>query len=74
MKAVKAYAPKEYRLENVPVPKPGPGEAVMKTAACGICGSDLHCFRGAPSYWGDADTPSWVKPPFTPGHEFSGVP
>lgn len=73
MKAVKAYAPKEYRLEDVPVPRLAPGEVLMKVAACGICGSDIHCFHGAPSYWGNDSMPRWVKPPFTPGHEFSGV-
>ncbi len=73
MKAVKAYAPKDYRLEDVPVPKLLPGEVLMQVAACGICGSDIHCFHGAPSYWGNAAMPRWVKPPFTPGHEFSGV-
>lgn len=29
-------------VENVPDPKPGPGDVVVKVRACGICGSDLH--------------------------------
>lgn len=30
------------RVTDVPDPTPGPGEAVIRVAACGICGSDLH--------------------------------
>ena len=29
-------------VDEIPVPKPGPGEVLVKTRACGICGSDLH--------------------------------
>ena len=28
-------------------PEPGPGEVLVKTLACGICGSDLHVLRHA---------------------------
>ena len=30
------------RLAEVPDPRPGPGQAVIKVSACGVCGSDLH--------------------------------
>ena len=29
-------------VAEVPVPEPGPGEVLVRTLACGICGSDLH--------------------------------
>ncbi|HAT17169.1 MAG TPA: alcohol dehydrogenase [Gemmatimonadetes bacterium] len=29
-------------IAEVPAPEPGPGEAVLRVRACGICGSDLH--------------------------------
>ncbi len=32
----------ELRVDEVPDPVPGPGEVLVKTLACGICGSDLH--------------------------------
>ena len=32
---------------DVPDPKPGPGEVLVKTLACGICGSDLHALKHA---------------------------
>ena len=30
------------RIADVPDPRPGPGQAVIKVSACGVCGSDLH--------------------------------
>jgi threonine dehydrogenase-like Zn-dependent dehydrogenase len=33
------------RIEEVPDPIPGPGEALVAVKACGICGSDLHALR-----------------------------
>jgi propanol-preferring alcohol dehydrogenase len=47
------------------MPKPGPGQIVLKTEACGVCHTDLHAAEG--------DWP--VKPalPFIPGHEAVGV-
>jgi len=68
MNAVMNYAPNDYRLERVPVPKIGPNEVLLKIDAAGVCGSDGKCFHGAPSFW---DT--WVKPPVIPGHEFFGT-
>lgn len=41
---------------------PGPGEARVRIERCGVCGSDLHCFRGHSPL-----------PPSCPGHEMSGV-
>jgi threonine dehydrogenase-like Zn-dependent dehydrogenase len=34
-------------VDDLPVPAPGPGEVLVKTLACGICGSDLHALRFA---------------------------
>lgn len=33
--------------DTVPDPTPGPGEVLVKTLACGICGSDLHALKHA---------------------------
>ena len=32
-------------VEELPTPQPGPGEVLVKTLACGICGSDLHALK-----------------------------
>ena len=36
---------KQLVVDELPIPKPGPGEVLVKTLACGICGSDLHALR-----------------------------
>jgi len=50
-------------LETVVVPDPGPGEALVKIQACGVCHTDLHYREGAIN---DAY-------PFLLGHEAAGV-
>ncbi len=37
-------------VADVPHPEPGPGEVLVKTLACGICGSDLHALRHAEQF------------------------
>jgi len=51
-------------IEEVPVPRPGPGEVLVKIAACGVCHTDLHAAEG--------DWPVRPSPPFIPGHEGVG--
>jgi len=67
MLAVRNHGPRDYRLERAPMPKAGPGEAVIKIDAAGICGSDGKCYGGAEMF------KSWVKLPVIPGHEFFGT-
>jgi L-iditol 2-dehydrogenase len=57
----------DIRIEDEPVPEPGPGEALVRVTAVGICGSDLH-------WWdeggiGDAQ----ISHPLVLGHEGAGV-
>ena len=74
MKALVAYGLGDYRLETAyPTPECGPDDIIIKTEGCGICAGDLKCQHGAPKFWGDEHQPSWVKPPFIPGHEFLGT-
>jgi len=35
-------------VDTLPDPVPGPGEVLVRTLACGICGSDLHALEHAP--------------------------
>ncbi|MCC8102397.1 MAG: alcohol dehydrogenase catalytic domain-containing protein [Clostridiales bacterium] len=73
MKALVAYSKDDYRFEpEYPVPECGPDDIIIKTEACGVCAGDLKCKTGAAMFWGDEIQPSWVKPPFIPGHEFFG--
>lgn len=41
MKVSRWYNNADIRLEEVPKPKPGPKEMLVKVLACGICGSDI---------------------------------
>lgn len=38
---------KKLVVDDIPEPEPGPGEVLVKTLACGICGSDLHALKHA---------------------------
>jgi erythritol/L-threitol dehydrogenase len=72
MKAVVVHGPGDYRLEEVPVPTPGPGEALVRVEAVGICASDLKAYHGAAKFWGDENRPAWTETQVIPGHEFAG--
>ena len=64
---MKALVLKEYNklvIENVPEPKPGEDEVLIRVKACGICGSDVHGMDGSTGR---------RIPPIVMGHEASGV-
>lgn len=63
MKAALFTSGHDIRLEEVPAPQPGPGEAVVRVRAAGICGSDLHGYR---------DPERSTRHPRTAGHELAG--
>ncbi|QKS13610.1 zinc-binding dehydrogenase [Curtobacterium sp. Csp1] len=73
MRAVVVHGPGDYRLEERPVPQPGPGELLLRTDAVGICASDLKCYHGAAKFWGDENRPAWAEADRIPGHEFVGT-
>ena len=73
MRAVVCHGPEDYRPGDIPVPVPGPGEALVKVEAVGICASDLKCYHGAPKFWGDENRPAWAETEVIPGHEFVGT-
>jgi erythritol/L-threitol dehydrogenase len=72
MQAVVCHGPEDYRLEERPVPEPGPGEVMVRVKSAAICASDLKCYLGAALFWGDADREGYCQPPVIPGHEFVG--
>lgn len=47
MRAAVQREPGELRLEELPMPRPGPGEILVRVRAAGICGSDLHFWKYA---------------------------
>jgi len=65
MRAARFHGPRsEIRIEEIPYPVAGPGEVVVRVAACGVCGSDVHFLEGMP-------VPGGL--PLTLGHEASGI-
>jgi len=66
---------KRLLVADIPVPEPGPGEVLVRTLACGICGSDLHALKHADRFF-----ENYRRPDGTPiadlardivmGHEF----
>ncbi len=73
MEAVVCHGPRDYRLEEVARPEPGPGEVLVRVEACGICASDVKCFHGAAKFWGDGSRAAWAETGVIPGHEFVGI-
>ncbi len=73
MKAVRWHARRDVRVEEVPEPAARPGEVVVRVAACGLCGSDLHEYLDGPLYIPRGPHPlTGQAPPVTLGHEFCG--
>ncbi len=64
MRAVTFQAPGEVRVEEKPDPElEGPGDAIVKVEATGVCGSDLHIYHGRVQ----------IDPGFIIGHEYVGT-
>ncbi len=61
------YGVEDVRLEDRPMPEPGPGEVLVEVRSVGVCGSDVHYYREGRI--GDFV----VDAPLILGHEASGV-
>jgi len=63
MRAVVFHGANDLRLDEVPRPHAGPGEALLRVTLTTICGTDVHILRG--------EYP--VKPGLIIGHEAVGI-
>lgn len=63
MKAIVNVSPNRLEWSEFPVPKPLNGQVRIRTAACGICATDLHMISG----W------ERISYPAIPGHEWAGI-
>lgn len=52
------------KIQDAPVPSPGPGEVLVRVRCIGVCGSDIHVYHGRHPF---------TSYPVVQGHEFSGV-
>jgi len=63
MKAIVVDRPGELSTREMARPSPGPGEVLIKVISSGICGTDIHIYKGEFN----------SNYPLVPGHEFAGV-
>ena len=63
MKQIVVYGPNDVRLDDIPEPDPGPRDALVRIAACGICGTDVSYVRIG----------GITGKPMPLGHEMAGV-
>jgi len=63
LKACIFHGPGHISVDDVPDPKPGPGEALLRVSAAAICHSDIRVYRGQKK----------ARPGVVPGHEMAGV-
>lgn len=64
MKALLLTTYKNLELADLPTPAPAPDEVLIRVAACGICGSDVHGYDGSSGR---------RIPPIVMGHEAAGI-
>src|SRR5579859_8283645 len=58
------YGTNDLRLEERPLPPPGPADVVVRVVGCGVCATDLHLLDGSIGLY---------PPPKVLGHEVGGV-
>ncbi len=63
MRALVYTGPDQLTVDDVPIPEPTDGEALVRVRYVGICGTDLHLWHGALAA---------VQPPVIVGHEVIG--
>jgi 2-desacetyl-2-hydroxyethyl bacteriochlorophyllide A dehydrogenase len=75
MRGAVFHAHHDIRVEDIPVPQPGPNQALIGIEWCGICGSDLHEYLIGPVVLPTKERPHPRFPlnhPVPLGHEFVG--
>lgn len=64
MRAALTTGPGEMALRDLPAPEAGPGQVLVSVGAVGLCGGDIHIYRGRHPY---------ATYPLVQGHEFCGT-
>ena len=55
----------KFEFKEVPLPQPGPRQALVKIVSSGVCHTDIHAV--------DGDWPAPTILPLIPGHEGAGI-
>jgi threonine dehydrogenase-like Zn-dependent dehydrogenase len=69
MRALVVHGPNDARIDEVPEPRPGPGELLVRVDLAGICGTDIELFAGTMTYYARGLT----HHPLQLGHEWTGT-
>lgn len=69
MDALEITGPDALRQSRLPIPKPKEGELLIRTAFVGICGTDVHLWKGRSFYLEHG----YLQYPFVFGHEYTGT-
>ena len=74
MRACVLHDVRSLEVRDVPSPSPGPGDVLVRVAAVGLCGTDLHIYRGEANYNTDerGQPVPLTRRPQILGHEISG--
>lgn len=72
MKALRMYAPYDFRIDEIPIPEIGPEEILIQVEGCGICAGDIKTLHGGIRVWGTSPETCNIETPVTGGHEFVG--
>ena len=64
MRAAVFFGGTDIRVEDIPTPEPEPDEVLIRVRSGGVCGSDLHPYRG--------QYPNGLREPHQRGHELAG--
>jgi (R,R)-butanediol dehydrogenase/meso-butanediol dehydrogenase/diacetyl reductase len=74
MRAAVYHSARDIRIEDVPRPRPAPGEVLVRVHANGICGTDASEYLGAQMYpLHRRHGLTGHEGPMIPGHEFAGT-
>jgi threonine dehydrogenase-like Zn-dependent dehydrogenase len=66
MRQIRIHGPRDVRIDDIDDPRPGPADALVKVAACGICGTDLTYIKNG-GIAGPGPEPLCI------GHEMAGT-
>ena len=66
MRAARLYGKEDLRVEDIPVPRIGAGEVLLRVKAAAVCGTDIRMFR-------NGARGATLENPLVLGHEVSGV-
>ena len=72
MKAVVAYKPRDYRMEEIPPPEIGDEEILLKVGGVEYAPVMLKAIMGS-FFWGNEGQPAWIQAPYPTRVLWSGV-